>query len=327
MSGATKKFKLLSTFVLTLLFFCTATKAKSDATGGINKTHQRIVSLAPSNTELLYALSAEQKLVGVSQFCNYPIQAKSKPIAGTMNSCNIEKLLFMKPDLILLVKGQERLAKTIEKNYEHLHQNKKPQIRIFCNDKLEDICTNILQLGKLSNQEGYSKNLAHRFKSCLDELAKIQANNKPKVFYCVWPQPLMTAGSGSFIDSAISLCGGDNIASTINKNYPYYNLESLAIKDPDIIIMPNSQKATNFLTKSPWKNMKAVRKNQVYFLPPPEENFLERPTPRVIHGLYWLACKIQPQNESQLRHWYKLWSSDFDLEKSKQTKPRLTTLK
>lgn len=257
----------------------------------------RIVSLAPSNTELLCSVGAKDQIIGVSTFCDYPKEVSGITKVGTFISANLERLARLKPDLVMLVSGQEELAGKI-KNH-HLNAV------VIDNSKLTDIGKNLKQVGELSGHCQEGEEASEKFATKLQDLAIIikRANKSPKVFYCVWPQPLMTAGKSSFIHGIITSCGGINVAGDINVSYPRFSLERLVLSNPDLIIMPYEAHNQTFMKQSPWNKLQAVRQNRVYYLPDQKNDMLSRPTLRVIKGMAWLGGIFHPELKSQLAIW------------------------
>ncbi len=257
----------------------------------------RIVSLAPSNTELLCSVGAKEQIIGVSTFCDYPKEVNAITKVGTFISANMERLARLKPDLVMLVSGQEELASKI-KNH-HLNAV------VVDNSKLTDIGKNLKQVGELSGHCQEGAEAAEKFTTKLQDLAIIikKANKSPKVFYCVWPQPLMTAGKSSFIHGIITSCGGINVAGDINVSYPRFSLERLVMSNPDLIIMPYEARNQAFMKQSPWNKLQAVRQNRIYYLPDQKNDMLSRPTLRVIKGMAWLGGIFHPELKSELARW------------------------
>ncbi len=257
----------------------------------------RIVSLAPSNTELLCSVGAKDQIIGVSSFCDYPKEVSGITKVGTFISANMERLARLKPDLIMLVSGQEELASKI-KNH-HLNAV------VIDNSKLTDIGKNLKRVGELSGHCQEGREASKNFDNKLQDLAKIinKGKENPKVFYCVWPQPLMTAGKSSFIHGIITSCGGINVAGDINVSYPRFSLERLVLSKPALIIMPYEARNQSFIKQSPWNKLQAVRQNRVYYLPDQKNDMLSRPTLRVIKGMAWLGGIFHPELKSELATW------------------------
>ncbi|HNG21705.1 MAG TPA: helical backbone metal receptor, partial [Candidatus Obscuribacter sp.] len=178
-----------------------ATGRASQSNAKVQDRPIRLVSLAPSNTELLAALGAADHLVGVCTYCDYPQQISSITRVGTFVSANLERLARLKPDAVLLVSGQEHLEAILK------HNNFKTLV--LKNNHLNDIGLNIKELARLVGKEGKGEALAKNLEDSLNSFHNIigSANRKPRVFYCVWPKPLMTVGKSSFLDGVITACG------------------------------------------------------------------------------------------------------------------------
>lgn len=258
---------------------------------------KRIASLAPSNTELIYSLGAQNRLVGVSTFCDYPEDAGSKEKIGSFVSVNLERLARLNPDAVLLVDGQESIAGILRRQGY--------RVVVLNNKRLEAISKNLVAIGAITGKIAESKLLAKQFEGQLASLRRIMssAKTRPKVFYCVWPKPLLTAGRSSFLNGVITTCGGKNIASDLKAAYPQFSLEKLAVANPDLIILPREARDSKFLDGPPWSNLKAVKNKRVYFLPESAHDNLSRPTLRVTEGLFWLASTIHPELKQRLEEW------------------------
>ena len=258
---------------------------------------RKIVSYAPSNTELLYSLHADPELIGTCTYCDFPADAKAKEKVGTFISANIERLTRLKPDTVVLVSGQEALSGMLNHNGFH--------VRLLQNTKLSDIGDNLKALGSLTAHEQTAQRLADNFADALKQLHGLLLSEKkqPKVFYCVWPQPLLTIGKSSFLNDVVTACGGINIAASTTAAYPQFSAEKLIVSDPDVIILPYEASGKVDLKRAPWSVLRAVKSKQVFFLPEPEHNGLIRPTLRIILGLYWLSSKLHPKLDASLAHW------------------------
>jgi iron complex transport system substrate-binding protein len=257
----------------------------------------RIVSLAPSDTELLYAIDAQDQLLGVSTFCDFPPQAKEKEKVGSFVSVNMEKLARLKPDLVLLVNGQESLAMSLQ------HHSYKTVV--LPNDHLNQIAKNLIACGELTGHQDKANAQAKTLSTALNNLAQIirKSKTKPRVFFCVWPEPLLAAGGNCFLNEVITACGGVNIAANLPQAYPRFSLERLVLSDPDMIILPHEAEGQKFLAKTPWSNLRAVKNKKVYYLPSQDKDRLSRPTPRILDGLFWLASKLHPELQQSLNTW------------------------
>lgn len=257
----------------------------------------RIISLAPSNTELMYSLNAGNELVAVSDICDFPAEAKAKERVGNLSSVKMEKIAALHPDLILLVSGQESIAHNLQKHgFKTL---------LLDNSAIEKIGSNLIELGKASHREKEAQFLSVNFNKSLSELQKLtqSSRTKPRVFICVWPNPLMSAGKSSYMNEGITMSGGTNCTGDLAQSYPRVNHERLLVLNPEMILIPNEQSNEKFWLKAPWTSMKAVKSNQVYILPQHETDCLNRPTVRFVDALYWLAIRLHPELSTAIDNW------------------------
>lgn len=262
------------------------------------RTKLRLVSLAPSNTELIYSLKAGDQLLADSEVCDYPQEARTKEKIGNFNSIKLEKLALLKPDLVLLVSGQEQLSDKLQKHgFKTL---------LLDNSSVENIGKNLCEIGLEIKKLKDAKRLADAFQDSLNSLKALTGSGKtkPRVFICVWPQPLMSAGKNSFMSEGVTISGGINCTSEIAQAYPRINQERLLLLRPDFILIPHEQLKDEFWKKPPWTSMEAVRKNQLIILPQHETDCLNRPTLRFIDALYFLANKLHPELADKLKDWY-----------------------
>jgi len=263
--------------------------------------------MAPSNTELLCSIGAESDLVGVCTFCDYPADVTGIEKVGTFVSANLERLSSLKPDYVLLVSGQEMLCSQIKHNHF--------QTVILDNTHLQNIGKNLQKLGQLTGKIKEAAAAADNFDLALNALGTILqpgktpgaplGKPKPTVFYCVWPQPLMTAGRDCFLNEVITACGGINIAGNVAASYPRYSMEQLVLENPDVLILPYEARGQSFLTRAPWTMLKAVKEKRMFFLPDQKHDMLSRPTLRVLNGMGWLASVLHPELAGELEAWQK----------------------
>jgi len=230
----------------------------------IEKIPQRIISLSPSNTEILFALGLGDKVVGVTDVCNYPPEAKEKEKIGGYSNPSLEKIIDLKPDLILAAFGNP--GKLIEQ-LENLNL-----IVVGLNPKtIEDIFGSIELVGKITDEEKKASELVKNLRERVERVTFITKNltseQKPGVLYVVWYKPLWTAGSGTFIDELIQKAGGVNIAGDLS-GWPKISLETVIEKDPRIIIVGESADQPGLLKtvkdESVLAETDAFKNNQIY---------------------------------------------------------------
>lgn len=287
-------------FILAFISMLLCFAAQALAAPAVEKpASPRLVSLAPSNTELIYSLGASDMLVAVSDVCDYPPQAKQKPKAGSFVNARLETITKLHPDYVLLVNGQESLATTL--------RNRKFKVVILKNERLSDIGKNLLELGKITGRTERAKLLSDKFNSAVGSLSLMIAKtkNRPRLFFCVWPDPLITAGADSFMHEASTICGGENIASSIPAAFPRISIERVVTGKPEILIMAHQAREQSFWKRAPWSTTPAAKNNRIYFLPDADKDPLARPGLRIVEGMYWLSGITHPELVSELSQWHR----------------------
>jgi len=260
----------------------------------ISSRLQSIVSLAPSNTEILFALGLGDRVMAVSEYCNYPLEAQNKIKIGGFSTINIEKVVSLKPDLVLATGGvQEAVVEELERlGLTVIALNAK---------SIDDVFENIRLVGKAAAQletaRELAANLEQRIKAVIDKTKGLPDHQRPRVFYEVQYEPLMTAGPGTFIDDLIHLAGGVNAASDAAAKYPVYNLETLIERNPEVIIISFwhgsiAASVEGVEERKRWQNVEAVKNNCVYGI---NADIVSRPGPRIVDALEELASYIHPE--------------------------------
>lgn len=258
----------------------------------VEKEPKRIVSLAPSNTEILFALGLGGKVVGVTNYCDYPEEAKSKEKIGGFSDPNLEKIISLKPDLVLATDMHQKPVEQLEKL--------NIPVVILAPKNIPDMLKSIEIIGRISGKEAESlrlvETLKNRIKTVENKTAGIPQDKRPKIYYEVWPEPFTTAGPGTFVNDIIEKAGGENISGDAEKAYPQYSQEMIISKNPDIIIFSHhgSSKQTieDILKRPGWENINAVKNNKVFYV---DENIVQRATPRLVDGLEQFAKIIHPE--------------------------------
>ena len=251
----------------------------------LDKVPERIVSLSPANTEILYAVGAGAKVVGVTSFDDYPAEVKEIEKIGTFEGPNLELIQKAKPDVVLAGGYiQEDLIASLE-------QLNIPVISTEATD-FNSIFDSIALIGKVSGNE---QKAAEVVKGMKDKIAEIQDKVKgqtPKsTFYVVWTDPLTTAGSGTFINDVIKAAGGTNTAEKV-EYWAKYSAEELVKDNPEYLL--SSIHATNegvkadFYKQSPiFKNLDSVKNDKVYLMS--DDNVISRPGPRIVQAIEEIA--------------------------------------
>lgn len=253
----------------------------------------RVISLAPSTTEILFALGLDDEIVGVSQYCNYPEKALTKERVGSLNQPNIERILALKPDIVFTT-GLEQ-APVVEKL-------RKLNIKVLVSDPsdMEELYSSISEIGSLTGKEAAASGMVSGMKAAAAQMERMVAmvppEKRPKVFIEIWNNPLMTAGKGSYIDDLIRRAGGINIAGDTKKPFSYFSSEEVIKRDPDCIIMGYMDRSSGLelvQKRFGWENISAIKNGRVYNDINPDIIF--RPGPRIIEGLTEIHKRLYPQ--------------------------------
>jgi len=253
----------------------------------INGTPQRIVSLAPSNTEILFALGLGDKVVGVTDYCDYPPEALEKEKVGGYADPDIEKLVALNPDLILVAHGTPMdvidtmvgLGLTL--------------FGIKTSD-LDDALNDIRRIGEITDNEleaqALTSEMAVRIQAVTNQTEELE--QRPRVFYIVWHDPLWTAGSETFINELIEKGGGVNICGNIT-GYPTISIEEVVARNPEVIITSSWPGVYEWAMNETALNTTDARQyNRVFVC---DDNLVQRPGPRLVEGLEWFAHFIHPE--------------------------------
>lgn len=252
----------------------------------------RYISLAPSTTEILFALGLDSEIAAVSSFCDYPEAAGLKEKVGTFSQPNIEKILLLKPSYVFCT-GLEQA--------EAVAGLKRLNLNVYVSDPktIDTLMKSILEIGEITGKFNQAKMLVERIKKEVSDIASktavIARETRPKVFIEIWHSPLSTAGSGSFVDELISIAGGRNIAFDVKRPYSIFSAEEVIRRDPDYIILAYMDKKTPVeIVKGRlgWGGISAVRNNRVYNDIDP--NILLRPGPRIAEAILEIYRRIRP---------------------------------
>lgn len=243
----------------------------------INSLPQRIVSGSPGNTELLFALGLGERVVGVTDWCDFPPAAKSKARIGSIAPLNIEKVLSLRPDLVLAcnLNGKEPVEKLTELGVPTFALNPVSFVEII---------EAVSLVGQITGQEEQAAELAATFTRTLDQVKqKGQTMGRPmKVFIAIGDdlQDLWTAGRGTFLDEAVALCGGENIAAGLGFSWGRLGMEYILKMDPDLILTELDPQV--FLADPFFRALTAGRKRQIYQI---DVDLFSRPGPRLLEAL------------------------------------------
>jgi iron complex transport system substrate-binding protein len=252
----------------------------------INGTPERIISLAPSNTEILFALGLGDKVVGVTMYCDYPPEAQNKEKVGDYYGPDIEKIIALQPDLIFA---------TDFHRFELIPALEEQGFAVFAvaPQTLEDVLESIHKIGTITGKEAEALELLDGMTSKIEEIAEQtgELEEKPSVLYMTWHDPMWTIGRNTWIDNLISIAGGANIFSQYFESGAMVEIEWVIFLNPEIII--TSEWSYDWaLNASELASTNARQTGRIYTF---DDDLAQRPGPRLVEGLEWFAYLIHPE--------------------------------
>lgn len=261
----------------------------------IKKLPQRIISLAPSNTEILFALGLEDKIVGTTDYCDYPEAAKSMTRVAGYTTPDMEKLVSVEPDLVLAEAIHE---KTAVPALEALGLT----VIVMSATSVETVLNDITLVGQINGKSKAAtqlvSDLTQRIEAVTSKTASLTPEERPGVLYVCWHKPIWTMGSETFIDDLISKAGGVNIFADDFEKSRVASLESIVAENPQVIIVSGMGTTGDLVYKNIKKEtrlrgVEAIVSNHVYKIS--DANLIERPGPRIVDGLEEVAKLIHPE--------------------------------
>ncbi len=256
---------------------------------------QRIVSLAPSATEILFALGAGDRVVAVDNLSDYPAETKNLPKIKIL-PLSLENVVSFKPDLILMASGMNS-----PEEIKGLADLKLTVLVVSTlNTTFETVMSDILLVGKATGTEVKAKDITdgmnQKVQTIKTQIAK--AKTKPRVYWeldATDPAKPFTPGPGSFVNDLITMAGGVNIAADAKSPYTQINAEQIVAANPDLIIMSDAAYGVTIESvkqRPGWANLDAIKNNRIY---PIEDSLVSRPGPRLVQGLEAAAKLIHPE--------------------------------
>ncbi|MCX7597952.1 MAG: helical backbone metal receptor [Armatimonadetes bacterium] len=246
---------------------------------------QRVVSLAPNLTEIVCFVGGEKQLVGVTDFCRYPPEVRSKPKVGGIINPSLEKVLSLKPDLLLVARGTD--LRIIERM-------RKSGVPVYAADpkSLRDVIELVRTVGHLLGRDAEAGAAARKLEKRLAALTSraVPASHRPKALAVVELEPLFVAGSGSYLDDLLRLAGLENAAGG-EEPWARWSSERVLNADPDLILVVRMQGPTGgaapdlrkqLIHRSPWRTLRAVKAGAVYTV---TDDLVTIPGPRLLDGL------------------------------------------
>ena len=252
---------------------------------------KRIISLAPNITEILFDLGLDEEVVGVSIHCDFPEKAKTRPRVGSYISLDYEKIISLKPDLIIAT-GAGNTREMVER----LEKLGFPAYVIFPKD-LEGILLSIDHIGQVVDRKAEALRIIQDMKRRKAKIINLMKNvPRTKVFLQIGEAPMVTVGKGSFADDLIRLAGGENVAGEEKKMYPRFGMEEILKRAPEVIIITSMNTSANYEKVlqdwSRWKTLPAVKNGRIHLI---NSDLIDRPSPRIIDGLEEMARILHPE--------------------------------
>ena len=261
---------------------------------------ERVVSLAPSNTEMMFAVGAGDKVVGVTDFCDYPYNFTAWIEAGNMTSIgnyygpSVEPIIALEPDLVLASTGSSDAAE----NLKSLGYN----VLILEARTIDGVLQDILLVGRATGNHVEAGALVSQIRNKIDTVNNqaTHAATTPKVYHEVWNDPLMSTGSGTFIDELITLAGGVNIFNDATTSWPVVSSEAIIEKNPDVMFFPDMYMGvSNFYEtievvkdRPGWNSITAVKNDALYEI---DADIISRSGPRLVDALEAIAKMTHPE--------------------------------
>jgi iron complex transport system substrate-binding protein len=252
----------------------------------------RLISLAPSITEILYFLELGDRVVGVTSFCNYPEGVNKKPRIGTYWEFNLEAILALKPDLVMAMAHQGEG----ENSLSTLRHWKIPYY-LGRADTLPELFRLIEDIARFTGQEEVARRKLPQLMARARRVeARVQHLPRPRVLLEIDQEPLITVGRPSIQGDLIQRAGGDNIARDVDQRYPVFNLEEVLRAQPEVILFTGMAKAVSLPGRirfwRQWPMLPAVRADRLLWVEP---DLVDRPGPRLVDGLELLADFFHPR--------------------------------
>ena len=259
----------------------------------LDKPAMRVISMAPHVTETLFAAGGGSRIVGAVNYSDYPEAAKSIPRIGSNREIDMERVISMKPDLIVawMHNNSERQIEMV----------RKLGVPVFLSDpqKLEGIPDNVARLGQLMGTQAVADPAAAELRRQLASLRSRYAGRPTvRTFYQVWDKPLYTLSGRHIITDALRLCGGENIFDKLTVTAPIVSIESVLQADPEVVFGTAEKNYGGVNLWKPYASLTATRKDNLFTV---DGNLLNRAGPRMIAGTAVLCEKLELARQHRSR--------------------------
>jgi iron complex transport system substrate-binding protein len=257
---------------------------------------RRIVALAPSIAECLFALGLDEEIVGVTDYTNFPPQALSKPRVGSYIHLQIEAIVALKPDLVVATMDGNPKAQV--ERMEQLGL----KVVVTNPRTLDDLYETLLILGKILRRESIAEQLVENMRGTIRTMSSLVASRpKPRVLLQVGSNPMVVAGDDTLQDHLIKVAGGENVPASQGRGYIPLSLERVITLAPEVILISSmADSLTAERVKESWKRwpqIPAVALGRIHVI---DGDLIDRPSPRIVEGLKRMTEMIHPEVSSSI---------------------------
>ncbi|HHW09724.1 MAG TPA: ABC transporter substrate-binding protein [Firmicutes bacterium] len=250
---------------------------------------QRIISLAPSLTEILFALGLGEQVVAIDSYSNYPPATADIEKVGSGLQPSIERLVALQPDIVFL---WDLATEDLQRQLQRVNI----VAVTFAPQTITQVMDCIRRIGEITGTTAAAAEVVAGMQKTIDQVAALTAGIKvkPKVFFEIWPDPLMSAGPGSFVHELIGLAGGENVAGDTKTAWPVISVEHVVLKNPDVILTPFDQTMTVVYGKNKawFAGVNAVKNGRIHQV---DQDLISRAGPRMTEGLLLIAKSLHPE--------------------------------
>ncbi len=255
---------------------------------------ERVISLAPNLTEMVYALGAQSRLVGVTNLCDYPPSVREKARVGDVLNPSLETIIELKPDVVLGSTAGNR-----RETVEALERAGVPLYGVDA-DTVEGILASIRNVAVLLDVPERGEALTAHLEQRLAALSsRLETAPRPRILFVLWLEPLLTVGGETFLNDVLAHAGAESIATDLRQDWPRLNLETVIERDPDFLVLPRAMsleaRFADLSSEPPWSELRPVREKRVLWV---DESVL-RPGPRIVDAIEELARALHPEQVRQ----------------------------
>jgi iron complex transport system substrate-binding protein len=251
---------------------------------------RRIVSLVPGVTEMLFAIGAEERLVGRTDFCDYPPAARAKPSVGGTVSPSLEMLVALKPDLVIATS-----AGNSDETRQQLERLKLP-LYLVDPHGLSDVFRTVERLGEMADRRERAAEVVAGLEWRVRAVAaRVASRPRPRVLYVVWPEPLIVPGRGAAVTELIALAGGESVSAQAPEGYPRYSVEAAVARAPEVIVLARHGAHIAPYARDKWERfagLPAIRAGRLHAV---DGDLFHRFGPRAVDALEILARLLHPE--------------------------------